>query len=201
MQKLLKNNYQRVISDLDVGIITINSNPGDFGKIIFINSVIQKSLGYSNQDLKHSRISLIQPKLIKKWHKEFLDNFQSTGCSKLLHHSSNLFLLKKNGYVIPYQLNIQFHYSMMYGSTFIAYGNSVKEMQLKKMGQKFPSNKVMFFLCESEDGRIRDISESCFKQLGLDIKYIDSNDLSCENASVTIMDICKEIDLRQVKQI
>ncbi len=37
MQRLLKNNYSKVNSDLDVGIILTNLSDLDFGKLIFVN--------------------------------------------------------------------------------------------------------------------------------------------------------------------
>lgn len=37
MQKLLKNNYSKVNSDLDIGLILVQGTIQDFGKILFLN--------------------------------------------------------------------------------------------------------------------------------------------------------------------
>lgn len=48
----------------------------------------------------------------------------------------------------------------------------------------------MFFLCDTEDGRVYDISESCNKYLGLSINYVNANELNTEKTHMTIKDIC-----------
>lgn len=76
MQKLLKNNYYKVNSDLDVGILLVFGQTGDFGKIIFANQVLQKFLGYSSIDFRHQRIGMIQPQIVKHWHPAIMKDFQ-----------------------------------------------------------------------------------------------------------------------------
>lgn len=97
-------------------------------------------------------------------------------------------------------MNIQYHYSMIYGHTFIAFINRIVEMPLQKMGQKYPVEKIMFYLCEPEEGRISDISENCNHMLGLSINHILTNELNSEKSNLTIKEICPQIDIQKLKQ-
>ena len=46
VQKLLRNNYVKVTSDLDMGVLVLNAVTSEFGKIIFANLILGKVLGY-----------------------------------------------------------------------------------------------------------------------------------------------------------
>lgn len=58
----------------------------------------------------------------------------------------------------------------------------------------------MFFLCDNEDGRVYDISENCFKTIGLNINYVTANELNTEKSHITMKDICTELDLTNLAQ-
>ena len=74
-------------------------------------------------------------------------------------------------------MNIRFHYSKDYDFTFINFITFMTEIQIQKNAQKHKIDDVLFFLCDDVDGRINDVSESALKQLGLDVKFLHSNDL------------------------
>ena len=68
MQKLFKNNNIKKYSDIDLGLVLVNAFEKDFGKIIMANAVVLKCLGYTSGEVKHARISAIQPTLVKQAH-------------------------------------------------------------------------------------------------------------------------------------
>ncbi|CDW83114.1 UNKNOWN [Stylonychia lemnae] len=142
MQKLFKNNSLKFYTDTDLGVLLANGTQQEFGKIILTNQILMKVLGFSTQDLRHQRIGILQPKLIKENHDKFISRFLSTGQSNFMHTMQNLFLLNKNGYVLPFQVY--------------------------KNGPKYIPKDLMFMLCDRQ-GYIYEISESCSQQIGLHI--------------------------------
>ena len=61
MQKHFKSNNMISRADTDIGLLLVNAVDEDFGKILMANHVLFSVLGYSSQEVKHARISVIQP--------------------------------------------------------------------------------------------------------------------------------------------
>ncbi len=77
-----------------------------------------------------------------------------------------MFIKKANGYVIPVELYIKFHYSIDYQYTFLALVKPFFEMAPFGNGVKYNINQLLFLIVENEeDGRVSEFSESCFKML------------------------------------
>lgn len=89
---------------------------------------------------------------------------------------------------------LKYHYSKDYGHIFIGFVTFTKEIELGKMKQKFDCNNVMFMLCGPEDGRIFDISESCNEKLGLNVKFISSNEVIFDKSFLSILDFCPSLE-------
>jgi hypothetical protein len=78
-----------------------------------------------------------------------------------------MFIKKSNGYVIPVELYIKFHFSIDYQYTFLAIIKPFFEMSPFSNGVKYNLNQLIFLIVDHEnDGRITEFSESCFKLLG-----------------------------------
>ena len=77
-----------------------------------------------------------------------------------------MFIKNANGYVIPVELYIKFHYSIDYQYTFLALVKPFFEMAPFANGVKYNINQLLFLIVENEeDGRISEFSESCAKML------------------------------------
>ena len=73
-----------------------------------------------------------------------------------------MFIKKANGYVIPVELYIKFHYSIDYQYTFLAIMKPFYEICPFQNGVKYNINQLIFLLVDDEeDGRITEYSESC----------------------------------------
>ena len=55
-------------------------------------------------------------------------------------------------------------------------------------------------MCDDADGRVYDISESCFKQLRLNIQHLNNNELGSVS-HLTIEDICPGLSIRKLKDL
>lgn len=77
-----------------------------------------------------------------------------------------MFIKKSNGYVIPVELYIKFHYSIDYQYTFLAIIRPFYEMSPFKNALKLNMDQLLFLIVDNEDGRITEYSESCIKLLG-----------------------------------
>ncbi len=77
-----------------------------------------------------------------------------------------MFIKKANGYVIPVELYIKFHYSIDYQYTFLAIIKPFYEMSPFSNGLKYNIDQLLFMIVEDDDfGRITELSESCAKLL------------------------------------
>lgn len=77
-----------------------------------------------------------------------------------------MFVKKPNGYVIPVELYIKFHYSIDYQYTFLAILKPFYEMAPFTNGVKYNTNQLLYLIVDLEEGRITEYSESCKKLLG-----------------------------------
>ncbi len=129
MNKLIKSTLNLAKIE-DTGCMLVHGQDKLFGKIILSNQVLRKWLNYSQKDLKHANIKMFMPNLINGWHQEFVADFNRTGINGVLNRNTCMFVLKKNGYVIPVMINIRFHYSKDYEFTFICFMTFMSEIQV-----------------------------------------------------------------------
>lgn len=96
-----------------------------------------------------------------------MTRYNKTGQSYIINNKVTMFIKKANGYVIPVELYIKFHYSIDYQYTFLALVKPFFEMAPFGNGVKYNINQLIFLIVENEeDGRISEFSESCSKMLG-----------------------------------
>ena len=97
-------------------------------------------LGWSEEDVKSNRIESFMPELIKNKHPEFMARYNKTGQSYIINNKVAMFIKKANGYVIPVELYIKFHYSIDYQYTFLAVIKPFYEMAPFSDGVKYNIN-------------------------------------------------------------
>ncbi|CDW74269.1 UNKNOWN [Stylonychia lemnae] len=199
MQLLFKNNNKQFYSDTDLGVVLVNSFSPDFGKIISANQILMKVLGFTPADLKHARISAIQPKIVKENHVKFVNRFVQTGDSNLIHSNSNLFAIHKNGYAAPYQINVLCHYSLKHGHTLIVFVSPIFEIQLQKNGPKMSPYDLMYFLTD-KNGVIQEVSEKVYQILGITPKHLNTYEVNGEEGDyLNISDIIPDLTLKNLE--
>jgi hypothetical protein len=125
-------------------------------------------LGWSEEDVKRFRIEDMMPGLIRERHPDFMNRYNKTGQSYIINNKVTMFIRKANGYVIPVELYIKFHYSIDYQYTFLAIIKPFYEMAPFGNGAKYNINQLLFLIVDNEyDGRITEFSESCRKLLSM----------------------------------
>ena len=123
-------------------------------------------LGWDEEDYKKNRIENFMPQLIRQKHNDFMVRYNKTGQSYIINNKVCMFIKKANGYVIPVELYIKFHYSIDYQYTFLAIMKPFYEMSPFQNGVKYNINQLIFLITDNEeDGRITEYSESCSKML------------------------------------
>ncbi len=83
-----------------------------------------------------------------------------------------MFLKKANGYVVPVELFIKFHYSIDHQYIFLAIVKPFYEMTPFSNQLKYNINQLVFIITDNEDGRIFEYSESCREILKLSKRYV-----------------------------
>jgi hypothetical protein len=85
-------------------------------------------LGWSEKELERNRIENFMPTLIRQKHAEFMNRYNKTGQSFIINNKVTMFIKKSNGYVVPVELYIKFHYSVEHQYTFLALFKPFSEM-------------------------------------------------------------------------
>ena len=124
-------------------------------------------LGWTEEDVKKSRIESFMPQLIRLKHPEFMARYNKTGQSYIINNKVTMFIKKSNGYVIPVELYIKFHYSIDYEYTFLAVIKPFYEMAPFANAVRYNINQLLFLIVDDDrDGRVTEFSESFAKLLG-----------------------------------
>jgi hypothetical protein len=72
----------------------------------------------------------------------------------------NQFLINKDGYLVPIELNIKYYYSSANNEhTYIAFVNTIKTFKFENNAvDSHNARKILFLMFDNEDGRIFDIN-------------------------------------------
>lgn len=193
-----KNFTQQDNANVDqANFIIVDANGIKFGNIIQVNNGLRLLLGWTEDDAKRFKIENFMPDLIRNRHSEFMNRYNKTGQSYIINNKVTMFVKKTNGYVIPVELYIKFHYSIDYQYTFLAIVKPFYEMAPFSNGVKYNINQLLFLIVDNEsDGRITEYSESCSKLLSI---YGFGAELGRNEIVKRITDIAIELDFEKFK--
>jgi len=154
-------------------------------------------LGWSEDEILRNRIETFMPQLIRQKHPEFMSRYNKTGQSFIINNKVTMFIKKANGYVIPVELYIKFHYSIDFQYTFLAIIKPFFEMAPFGNGLKYNTEQLLFLIVDQEetDGRITEYSESCVKLLA---NYGFSGEFERNGITKHITDIIVDFDFEQI---
>ena len=110
--------------------------------------------------MKKSRIESFMPQLIRLKHPEFMTRYNKTGQSYIINNKVTMFIKKSNGYVIPVELYIKFHYSIDYEYTFLAVIKPFYEMAPFSNGVRYNINQLLFLIVEMKWSRTKSLKTS-----------------------------------------
>jgi PAS domain S-box-containing protein len=96
----LNNELDNLILNNIDGHIIINQN----GVIIKINTVVERIFGYTRFELQGNNVSLLMTEPHASKHNEYLQKYDSTGQSKILHTVREVQARRKNGEIFPLEL-------------------------------------------------------------------------------------------------
>jgi PAS domain S-box-containing protein len=184
-------------SDL-ANFIIVDANGMKFGQIIQLNNTLRQLLGWTEDQVKSNRIENFMPTLIKEKHPQFMGRYNKTGQSFIINNKVTMFIKKANGYVIPVELYIKFHYSIDYQYTYLAIIKPFYEMAPFSNGIKHNVNHLLFLIVDNDlDGRITEFSESCRKLLSV---FGFNPELEQNGVAKNIQDVMLEFDFLDFKK-
>jgi len=137
------------------------------------------------------------PSLIREKHPEFMNRYNKTGQSYIINNKVTMFIKKSNGYVIPVELYIKFHYSIDYQYTFLAIIKPFFEMAPYGNGLKYNIDQLIFLLVDCEGGRITEYSESCSKLLS---NYGFQEEIERNGITKQVSDIVIDFDYERMRR-
>jgi hypothetical protein len=100
---------------------------------MFVNHILVKVANYkSYSELKHRTIEIFLPTMVKQFHSRMVERFKQTGEENVFNRDTNRFLINKDGYLVPIELNIKYYYSSINNEhTYIAFVNTIKTFKLE----------------------------------------------------------------------
>lgn len=81
-------------------IIQVGGEYKNLGKVLKSNLGSVRILGYQPQELEYGNISMILPLRLKRFHDSFLEKYMKTGKNHILYKENNVFVRRKNGFVL-----------------------------------------------------------------------------------------------------
>ena len=165
INKVYQKNFSSEKNSEYSNFVIVDANGIKFGQIIQANNGLRVLLGWSESDVKRFRIEDFMPKLIREKHNDFMSRYNRTGQSFIINNKVAVLLKKANGYVIPVELYIKFHYSIDYQYTFLAIFRPFYELKPFSNQVKYNVNQLIFLIVDNDEAGITEYSESCKKML------------------------------------
>jgi hypothetical protein len=77
-------------------LFSVDCSNGASGKIIWVSSAPEKTIGYSKDEIKHIEIDSLLPDFLKDQHRKFFSEFQMNGISQKIFKRSIVAIIKKD---------------------------------------------------------------------------------------------------------
>jgi hypothetical protein len=128
-----------------------------------------------------------------------MSRYNKTGQSYIINNRVTMFIKKANGYVIPVELYIKFHYSIDYHYTFLAIIRPFYQMAPFNNAVKYNIDQLLFMIVDNDDsgGRIIEFSESAVQMLS---NYGFSGEVERNGITKHISDLIMDIDFNQIRK-
>jgi hypothetical protein len=140
INKMFERNFQNESNSDYSNFVIVDANGSRFGQILQINNSLRMILGWGEEDYKRFRIEAFMPILIRNKHPDFLFRYNKTGQSYIINNKTCMFIKKANGYIIPVELYIKFHYSIDHQYVYLAIIKPFYEMSPFSNGVKYNTN-------------------------------------------------------------
>ncbi|MBT3991040.1 MAG: PAS domain S-box protein [Rhodospirillaceae bacterium] len=101
-QKQVEQLYDHVLINLADGAVTINTD----GIIEYVNPMAEQIFGYSSDEMIGQNVKILMPEPDSGQHDQYLSNYLETGNSSIIGVGRLVRALRKDGSVIPVDLNI-----------------------------------------------------------------------------------------------
>jgi PAS domain S-box-containing protein len=76
------------------------------GNIIFWNESAQRIFGYTEDEISGKSLTILMPEQYREAHRKGLEHIKSTGESKYIGKTTEMYALRKNGDVFPIELSV-----------------------------------------------------------------------------------------------
>jgi PAS domain S-box-containing protein len=163
----IKNNKKFTeahLFDENSTLIEVSGNQETLGLVIKVNHGAEKLLGWSKDNLEHNNIKGVLPDVIAKYHDDYLRQFIVSGKRKFLYREVSLYVLHKNGYIIPTKILVKPMLDLINGNfVFYSYFQEVKEN--------------FMWIITNMHGKIENIDINIGEKLGFDPKNISDKNI------------------------
>ena len=180
------------------GIVLIQANDRQIGKIIHINDEVEYLLGYNKNTLLGVNVSILLPQIFRPHHERFIHRYMDSGKERVLHKRRKNFAVNKDGYLIPVELMIKVYPQINGHIVFAGFLQKSPEFNLLppvKVGyEKLEQNYIM----TDENGYISNISEGLLFEIGLNSKFFQIKSIDSINRVMNIQSLCSQISYPEV---
>ena len=160
------------ILSFDNIVIRIKGEYESFGMIQSISQSVEKHLGYSYNSFKSANVTKIMSPFFQLRHAGFIKKYYESGITKLINKNITLFMMHREGYIIPACILIKYHPFITNGVEFI--------------GLLRPLKNYCNYLVVEEDGTV----DSFTQEIGILLNIQPYN----RTRLIKIGDVCKEFE-------
>ncbi|HML94007.1 MAG TPA: PAS domain S-box protein [Thermodesulfobacteriota bacterium] len=101
-EELLEKNYSLIVESVPSGIVMTNHR----GKILFVNSLVNKMFGYEPGELVGETIEVLVPERFRRIHTEFRYSYQASPSTRPMGRGRELFACRKDGTEFPVEIGL-----------------------------------------------------------------------------------------------
>lgn len=95
------------LSNENLSVIRMDAKPGKLGIVVDANPAACKLFGYMRREIVGKNINTLIPPPMSHVHQRWLQMYMASGAEKIVNTSRILFVLRRDGIIVPTKANIR----------------------------------------------------------------------------------------------
>jgi len=169
----------RNIEDDHGRFIIINGSYKKMGVITDVGSTIPEMFGYSKTELINRNVSSMMPKIFAEVHDRLLSGFLMNASEQRHdpHRNKIVYVLNKNGYVVPCNVGIYILPSLKEGIRLAGFFTEVDAVLQENSFNEESGNKMPYYIVYDADTHlIQGVSQNCWMSFGISSRLVEGNE-------------------------
>jgi len=169
----------RNIEDDHGRFIIINGSYKKMGTITDVGSTISEMFGYSKAELMNRNVSSMMPRIFAEVHDRLLSGFLMNASEQRHdpHRDKIVYVLNKNGYVVPCNIGIYILPSLKEGIRLAGFFREVDAGLQENGFDEDATQKMPYYIVYDADTHlIQGVSQNCWISFGISSRLVEGNE-------------------------